>query len=126
MSYPTTITSEAFQAVRADFLRAETAHRNATLDEMQRLIPEGVTGLIFRLNDTPRLTFDGFYVEGEDEERWAEEIDQYTDELNDTLDLMAAELGICDFEGADDLFMRRDPDSDEEAWVVMPEGWDRL
>lgn len=122
MSYPTTTTSETFQAIRAAFHAAETAHRNGTEEEMRRLIPEGVTGLVFRINDTPRLTFDGFYVEGEREEREPELIDHYADELRDTLDLMASELGIRHWEDADDLFLRLDPETDNEAWVVTPDG----
>lgn len=124
MTYPTTTTSEAFQTIRAAFLAAETAHRNGTEEEMRRLIPEGVTGLVFRINDTPRLTFDGFYVEGDPwgEEREPELIDHYADELHDTLDLMASELGIRHWEDADDLFLRLDPENDNDAWVVTPDG----
>lgn len=119
-------TSNTYKTVKQAAILAEDAFKTVALDEIVRLIPEGVTALVFSLNDTPRLTFDGFRVEGDhpDEEREAEEIDDYigTDTLYDTLDEIAMELGFRDFEDADNWLLRLKPDSDECRWIVTPNG----
>lgn len=125
MTYPQT-TSTAYQDARRAAIGAENAFRDAAVSEIQRLMPDGVIALIFALNDTPRLAFEAFLVEGDadGEEREAEEIDDFAGQpyLYDNLDSIAMELGFRDFEDADNELMRLNPDSDEARWFVGLDG----
>lgn len=115
-------TTATYKAVKQAAIAAEEAFKMIALDEMERLMPEGVSALIFYINDTPRLSFEGFLVDGDEpgEEREAEEIDDYagSDFLYDTLDGIAMELGFLDFEDADNWMMRLDPEAFESRFVI--------
>lgn len=117
-TYPDT-TGPAFRAARAAFLEAERRFQSAAHAELVRLLPDGVHAFLFDINDTPRLTLTAFRTE-DGEECEPEELEDYAPGVADAVDMIAAELGMQDWEDADDLF-GRDP-RDMERWAVLREG----
>jgi hypothetical protein len=99
--------SPEYRAAVQAVVAADNAFVEASIKEIQRLMPDGVR-LLFEINDTPRLTFSGFVSRGEEYD--GEDIDTLfvADGLYDALDEVAMQLGWRDWEDADAWLMRHD------------------
>ncbi|KDA04526.1 hypothetical protein DC31_06475 [Microbacterium sp. CH12i] len=86
------------EAVTA-IVNAEVEFWEASIREVTRLIPAGVCALLFRINDTPRLTFDA-YLDEDGVEHEAEEVGGDDGGLFDTLDEIAMQLGVHEHDDA--------------------------
>jgi len=97
--------SPAYRDAVTEVISAEGAFWEASISEAIRLIPDGVSALIFRINDTPRLTFDA-YLDQDGTEHEADEIDGDGDgdgddlSLFDALDEIAMQLNVHEHDDA--------------------------
>ncbi len=106
-----TTPSSTYQEALAAVIAADNAFVDASIAEIQRLMPEGVAAVYVHLNDTPRLAV-WTWVDA----NGADVLDD-TSDAYDSMEEVAAALGWHDFYEADN-YLLESPVSDEHGDTV--------
>jgi hypothetical protein len=103
---PDDLLTREYHAAREAYWAAQKAFRWASISEVQRVMPAGVSAFVFTLSDDPdlpRLTLDA-YLDAAGTEQPAHELEDSG--VYDTVDQLAADMEAFSWEEANSFLLR--------------------